>query len=332
MSVRVRARLGAWLAALLCALAAAAHAAPPRAWRIVDLGSAGGWGSRAMAVNNHGDVAGETGVGSTFAIHAFLWQNGQFLHLGAPPPATIGFVRGITDRGAILVNSEFGRSYLWKDGTYNELPVDAAQAINKFESVVGAYSPFGMGGTHAYLLSNGVFHDLGTLGGRHSRATSLNDRGAVVGASSLAGELEHHAFLYEDATMKDLGTLGGRESTAYDVNNRGVVVGSSFLADGSLRPFIHDGTVMRPLPWPGGLFAEAVAINDRGAIVGRACCTPRASGWLLEDGVVTRLDDIAEVRAAGWTEVVPADISERGWIVGQGTNAHGPRAFLLMPR
>ena len=331
MSVQAPTRVAAVIVAFLCCLAAAVQAAPPKRWSIVDLGSAGGWGSRAMAVNNRGDVAGETGAGTSFAIHAFLWQNGQLLDLGAPAPGTIGFARGITDRGAILVNNEFGRSYLWKDGAYAELPVDSAVAINKFESVVGTYSPFGVAGTHAYLLSNGVFHDLGTLGGRHSRAISLNDRGAVVGASSIPGELGEHAFLYEDGAMKDLGTLGGSQSVAHDVNNRGVVVGASFLADGRLAPFVYDGSAMRALPLTAH-FSEAVAINDRGAIVGRACCVPNASGWLLEDGVFTRLDDIAEVRAAGWTSVVPVDISERGWIVGQGMNANGPRAFLLTPR
>ena len=330
----IRTRLGAWFLALCCAFVAAAQAAPPKNWSVVDLGALGGWGSRAQAVNNRGDVVGETSAPTPVGdgVHLFLWQNGLMTDLGTPPPTTMGFVTGITDRGTVLVNTELSRSFLWKDGAWTELPAASATGINKFDAVVGSYSPPGVGGTHAYLFSGGVLHDLGTLGGFSSRATSLNDRGAVVGASNVAGSFNDRAFLYEDGVMKDLGTLGGSDSLAYDVNNRGTVVGSSRLASGQVVPFIHDGTGMRMLFAPPEFFSEAVAINDRGAIVGHAFGA-RASGWLFEDGVLTRLEDIPEVRAAGWTALVPTDINDRGWIVGQGQNAAGRwHAFLLTPR
>jgi probable HAF family extracellular repeat protein len=307
------------------ALALDAHAAKPPQWTVVDLGAMGPWGSRAQAVNNRGDVVGETATPAN-GVHPFLWQNGLMVDIGAPPPATFGFVQGVTDRGAILVNTERGTSFVWKDGGWTELPVSSATDINKFESIVGSYSPV-PGPTHAYLIEKGVLRDLGTLGGIGSRAWALNDRGTVVGASNLPN-FDEHAFLYEDGAMRDLGTFGGRFSVAYDVNSHGVVVGSATFASGWVAPFIYDGGAIRmPVSLP--VQSEAVAINDHGAIVGR---TFDGKGWLFDAGVLTSLEQIPEVRAAGWTSLVPADINDRGWIVGQGQNASGWHAFLLMPR
>jgi hypothetical protein len=51
-----------------------------------------------------------------------------------------------------------------------------------------------------------------------------------------------------------------------------------------------------------------------------------------DGGVVTMLDNIPEVRAAGWTQLFPSDINSRGWIVGTGNKAGSfATAFLLIP-
>jgi probable HAF family extracellular repeat protein len=51
--------------------------------------------------------------------------------------------------------------------------------------------------------------DLGTLGGNHGYATSLNDAGFIVG-SSMTASGDMHAFRRDPRTFKmlDLGTLG----------------------------------------------------------------------------------------------------------------------------
>ena len=72
--------------------------------------------------------------------------------------------------------------------------------------------------------------DLGTLGGRHSWATDINDHGAVVGQAQLASG-QQHAFLYtRRAGMIDLNALidstaGWTLWTAEAINNRGTIVG-----------------------------------------------------------------------------------------------------------
>jgi probable HAF family extracellular repeat protein len=332
MSRQVFPRFGVLLLALLCVVAGMAQAAPAKKWTIVDLGSLGTFGSRAQVVNNRGDVAGETSVampgGGFEPTRPFLWQDGVMRDLGSPSGA-FAFVWGMNDRGSILANDEFGNSFLWKDGTWNALPLGSGTGLNKSEAVAGIHAPAGAGGPRAYLYSGGVFHDLGTLGGTGSAAWGLNDRGAVVGDSHLPGDESAHAFLYEDGVMKDLGTLGGAFSGANDVNNHGVVVGSSALADGRTGAFIYDAKGgMRPLFATTGL-SDATAINDHGAVVGNFF---NGKSFLFEDGILTRLEEIPEVVAAGWTSLAPADINDRGWIVGQGVRAGQGRAFLLTPR
>jgi probable HAF family extracellular repeat protein len=79
--------------------------------------------------------------------------------------------------------------------------------------------------------------DLGTLGGRWSFPTGLNDSGHVVGYSSTSENLVR-GFVWTAATgMVDLGTLGGDGSSAASgVNNRGEVVGYSSAPP--LRPYL----------------------------------------------------------------------------------------------
>jgi probable HAF family extracellular repeat protein len=59
---------------LLCAIAA--RAGMPAQYTVTDLGTLGGAGSRAYAINNDGVVAGEAETAGR-RIHAFVWKRGQ---------------------------------------------------------------------------------------------------------------------------------------------------------------------------------------------------------------------------------------------------------------
>jgi probable HAF family extracellular repeat protein len=169
--------------------------------------------------------------------------------------------------------------------------------------------------SHAYLYQRGVLHDLGTLGGTDSAATSINLWGQVVGYAKIPGDANYHAFLYQRGVMKDLGTLGGgNESRAHDINNWGVVVGEAWDAAGNVLPFIYDGVMRRLFTAPGCCVVPR-AINDFGAVVGTI---DGNASFIYENRVLTRLESIPVVRAAGWTQLIPTDINERGWIVGMG--------------
>jgi probable HAF family extracellular repeat protein len=223
-----------------------------------------------------------------------------------------GSASAVNERGTIA-GSVVGGLSLWKDGQWQPLGLSGAPfAINKSEAIAG----WAMGGlSHAYLYRRGVLLDLGALGGTDSAATSINDRGQVVGYAKIPGDANYHAFLYDRGVMKDLGTLGGGfESRAHDINNHGVVVGEAWDATGNSLPFIYDGVMRRMFTAPGCCVVPR-AINDRGAVVGTI---DGNASFLYDGGVLTRLESIPAVRAAGWTQLIPTDINDRGWIVGMG--------------
>jgi probable HAF family extracellular repeat protein len=336
---RLRSVWNTWLLALVSALALGAQAAPPKKWTIVDLGALGPFGSRAFAVNNRGDVAGQTTINTGAPIqHAFLWQNGVMMDLGVPAPGTHQSVAfGITDKGTIVGTDGTNQGYVWKDGAWTQLPfMGGPVAINKFEHIVGNYETGVLGAVHGYLYRNGVFFDLPPLPGAtgHSNATAINDHGLVVGSSSLPGaQRSFQAVAWENGVARALGTLSG-DSRANGVNNRGTIVGTANDWRNVPMAFVYEGGVFRTLFTFG--ISSAVAINDRGAIVGNV--SQGAEGvtgaFLYEDGKVTILNELPEVKAAGWSFLVPFAINDRGWIVGGGGHSDGSvsTAFLLIPR
>src|SRR5262249_5254442 len=92
-------------------------------------------------------------------------------------------------------------------------PHSYAEALNASGQVVGESDnqPGDSSTQHAFLYSNGVMHDLGTLGGPTSFAFVINASGEVVGRSDVpgadgSGPTGTHAFLYQNGTMIDLNT------------------------------------------------------------------------------------------------------------------------------
>ena len=300
-------------------------------WTIIDLGALGSSGSVALALNNRGDVAGYSrarGPGETSETnHGFLWQNGTMYDLGAPAQSAFAQVSAMNENGTLVAIGDFGMSYVWKGGAWSPMNFHGTpRAINRLDEVVGNFQ---VGAAQrAFLYSDGIGLELGTLGGTSSRANAINDRGVVVGNASIPGDLATHAFVFENDRMRDIGTLGGAYSTANDVNSSGVVVGGAQDAGNRMMAFIYDSTGMRPLfNLPGS--HSAAAINDRGAVVGLI----DEGAFLYDNGIVTRLDQLPEIAAAGWTSIFPSGINERGWITGWGWHSDGRpgSAFLMIP-
>jgi len=163
--------------------------------------------------------------------------------------------------------------------------------INKSGQIVGTSA------NHAFLWSNGVMTDLGTLGGGVSMAHAINDQGVVVGeASTASGEM--HAFVWQNGVMKDLG-VAGETSAAHGINSKGDTVGVAYaknvrggavLWSGGQRQFIGDLGL-------SGSGSTAIAINDKGQIAGVS------SGFATNQGVV---------RAVVWLNGVINDLGALG--------------------
>jgi probable HAF family extracellular repeat protein len=127
-------------------------------------------------------------------------------------------------------------------------------AINAAGEVVGLadtslVSAGGPETNHAFLWTNGVMTDLGTLGGVNSEALSINATGQIVGdadtgAGRVAGAFytNTHAFLWSSGVMKDLNQLippgsGWFLAAATPINDSGQIVGVGTF-NGQERAFL----------------------------------------------------------------------------------------------
>lgn len=173
-------------------------------------------------------------------------------------------------------------------------PPDAIQpllgGINAQGHVAGAAILAGKAAEHALLLSAARFIDLGTLGGRTSFATAVNDANVVVGTSATAAGA-NHAFLWERGVMQDLGTLpGGTLSQAQSVNRAGQVAGFAGVAGGANHAFLFDGGTMSDLgTLPGATASAARGINASGHVVGDSGAAGVTHAFFWADGRMTAL-------------------------------------------
>jgi probable HAF family extracellular repeat protein len=309
------------LLAIPATAAAATPAAPTSArLQIVDLGTLGEQftTSEARAVNQRGQIVGDSFLAGLGPEHAFLWSNGSMRDLG-----TLG---GLTS--------------------------DATD-INDRGQVVGV-SATAAGEQHAFLWADGSMRDLGTLGGATSVAQAINDRGQVLGTSDTATEGQH-VFLWEHGSMRDLGLppgttandlnehgqlTGGHpayrlerghlvelqpddpSSEGFAINERGEVAGLSVLpVSFQNHAFLWSGGRATDLGTLGGGFSVASGINDPGVVVGQATTADGSGrGFVWRHGVMT---DLGVIAAGGINGSKANDINNRGWIVGGSDVANG---------
>jgi probable HAF family extracellular repeat protein len=208
-------------------------------YTLTDLGSNAWSYSAAHGINGHGGVAGEYEPTNFFYVLGFYYDNGVL--------SEVGHLAGA--------------------------PYAIAYAANDNNEVVGESNT--ANATHAFLYSNGVMTDLGTLGtlNGYSSAHAINRLGHVVGEASLANVSVIHAVLYSGGNKTDLGVLGGNYSNARGINNSDVIVGESdVVSQGvtNVHAFTYTNNVMLDLGTLGGAYSSAAGINDNGVVVGEA--------------------------------------------------------------
>ncbi|HXO84957.1 MAG TPA: hypothetical protein VN803_05465 [Gemmatimonadales bacterium] len=277
---------------------------------ITDLGTLGGGWSRAIDLNERGQVVGESET-SSGEVHAFLWDKGTMSDIGAFLPAAI-------NNGGQIVGKRGNQAVFWERGVITELgtlggasstPLLACpsgspgfcflptpRTLNESGAVTGT-STTATGESHAFFWRNGEMTDLGTLGGTLSGAAAIEDGGQVLGGSTTA-DGEGHTVVWHNGKVKDLGT----GFAPADFNHAGLIAGTS-----------DDGAVV----WRHGelqvlgdeRIRHALLVNERGDVAAK-----EEDGdvlWIWNKGVLTR---VSTVRYAN-----PIALNNQGQFIAVGS-------------
>jgi len=180
--------------------------------------------SRALAINNRGQVVGESHPGGVF-----LWEKRRVRFLEG-----ISLPQSINEAGWVL-----GRAALWREGRLTFLAGSATQAsqasvfassLNDRGQVVGSVAG------RPFLWEAGRLRVLGNLpAGPFGRAVAINNHGWVVGTcqdntSTAAGvEFLWHAGRSVDLRERTVPRAGLARFSAAALNDRGQIAGSGLL-------------------------------------------------------------------------------------------------------
>jgi probable HAF family extracellular repeat protein len=264
---------------------------------LTDIGTLGGRDSNAVAINDLGQVVGNSSIDASGASNGFLYSGGSMSALGG---GTYMQAYGINNRSAIvgsmfvtMPDDVYRHGYMLSGGTLTDLGTlpygdgSVGIAINSHGDIVGAAASAIHGAPNypedPFIWHEGVMTGLGNLGGPWGAAVSINEAGQVVGYLGLdslpgnPGELyPTTAFLYANGRMEVIGGLAPDQvSRALDVNNLGQVIGIAGLNADS-HAFLYENGQMIDLntlidPASGWTISGAAAINDLQQIAANAC-------------------------------------------------------------
>ena len=267
------------------------HAFLWRNGKAIDLGTGGWTTSEAVAINSHGEIAGNRFLGNQ--AHAFLWRAGKMRDLG-----TLGGSKSeataIDDNGDVVGESTTAsgeqHGFLWRDGKMTDLGTLGGSAsagfngvaneqveprdVNGYGTIVGlVHDPVGSYET-AFLWRNGKLSTFGSFDGQPNRAVALNDRGQVLLQTTPPTDKRGDAYVWTNGKLAKLPAFDPAQPATFasGLDDRGDVAGRSLVAIGHMRPFVWWNGRMYPLPTLDGKtsapFTSVSALNSRGIVVG----------------------------------------------------------------
>jgi probable HAF family extracellular repeat protein len=187
-----------------------------------DLGTLGGTVTTVggyNALNDHGDVVGQSNLPGDLTFHPFLWDGSRMLDLGTLG-GELGSPNAVNDRGQVVG---------WADTPQDLTPPLGEPGHQLYQ---------------AFLWSHGMMRSLGTApGDRCSTAYGINDSGTVVGNAGVCHGATD-AFISKDGSTLNLNTLIAPSTLhlkeALSINNRGEIMGIGVLPDGSQHEYVLD--------------------------------------------------------------------------------------------
>ena len=185
--------------------------------KMVDLGTLGGSCTFTYALNNRGQVVGQSTLSGDQTSHPYVWERNEMTDLG-----TLG-------------------------GTYGY-----AAWLNDSGAVVGSATPEGDRALIAFLWKQGAISNLGALPGNGcSVADAINARGQIVGGSGLyvpdffadCTDPVEHAVLWQNGKILDLNNFVPQGydlilHEAWFINDSGEISGVGTVSDGSQHAFL----------------------------------------------------------------------------------------------
>ena len=318
-------------------------------YTIIDLGTLGGSTSEGFAINNNGQVAGNSFIPSGDVLH-------QHAFVISPPYTTmidlgtlggaLSIGRGINGAGQITGAYDLGSGGAFlKSPPYSSF-IDLGNLGGGPTVATGINASGQITGWSKLVVSNnlsltrafvwdGAMHDIGALGGAvvNSYGHAINASGQVTGSSDVPPS-DEHAFVYTPGTgtMTDLGTLGGGLSVGLSINDSGKVTGYGWTAASVEHAFLWDGT-MHDLGTLSGGKSYGFGINNSGQIVGASQKNGDSAHAFLYT-TATGMVDLNTLLPAGsgWLLLEADAINDAGQITGYGVNPGGlSHAFVLAP-
>jgi probable HAF family extracellular repeat protein len=175
----------------------------------------------AIAINDHGQVAGASGVCSTFnlinglylsPVHALLWDHGKVTNLGSLGGKFGNQAHGMNNRGQVVGSSDLAgdavfHGFVWSQSTgMRDIPPVAgdtysvALAINDSGEVGGVSIDQTFTNLHAFVLLDGMPTDLNTLISTDSplelqTVCGINSRGEITGLAVEKSTGQYRGYL-----------------------------------------------------------------------------------------------------------------------------------------
>jgi len=319
----------------------------PRAWfydgaTVRNLGSFGGTGAVANALNEQGQVTG-TAATAEGVFHAFRWSRPSGLVDLNPPGVGNSIGIDINNKGQVVGTARFtppsplSRAFRWNPATgmvdLGALGPDSeslAYGINDAGTAAGWSDeasgprltqvtkwPAGGGGP----IPLNAFPSIASI------ALDINNAGQIVGGAAFDTRLNDQAFIWtRDGGLQGLGTEPSYQSWADRISEKGLVIGQLYTTPSDRNGFIWSRdsgllTVGTPLVD----FSETADVNNRGQVVGSL--NGRGYIWTRTGGFVDLTSRVVGA-PAGLTLFSGLVLNDNGTIVA---NTNAGTLVLLVP-